>query len=277
MFNVVKKTVWTTALLLSSVVASDVLVSVNGVPITEEDAESFVVMNAPNQHFAQLPKEQQEMIVDRLIERKLFADLAKEEGVEKNPEYLEALNKVKEDLLVNMLMKLQLENAIVSNSEAKAFYDKNSKKFSQPERVHARHILLSSKEDAQGVIDALKGLKGEALKERFIALAKEKSTGPSASTGGDLGFFTKGQMVPAFSKAVWSLPVGSVSQTPVKTQFGYHVIYVEEKKKASVLPYEKVKAQIVASLKQKQFRERIEELAKGLKAKAKIVKPQEKK
>ena len=110
-----------------------------------------------------------------------------------------------------------------------------------------------------------------ALKTKFIDLAKTKSTGPSGPKGGDLGTFAKGQMVPEFSKAVWALENGQMTMVPVKTQFGYHVIYLETKSEAAATPYEQVKDKIITSLKQQQFSAKITQVAKELKSKAKIV------
>jgi len=104
-----------------------------------------------------------------------------------------------------------------------------------------------------------------------MELAKTKSTGPSGPKGGDLGTFTKGQMVPAFSKAVWALENGHMTMVPVKTQFGYHVIYLETKTEAKPASYASVKEKIMLNLKQKQFSSNITEVAKELKSKAKIV------
>jgi parvulin-like peptidyl-prolyl isomerase len=181
------------------------------------------------------------------------------------------MEKIKEELLVNMWMRMQLENTIVSDSEAKEFYEKNKDKFKQPESVSARHILVKTEDEAKAIIKELKPLKDAELKEKFIVLAKEKSTGPSAPKGGDLGTFTKDQMVPEFSKAVWQLKDGTVTLEAVKTQFGYHVIYLEKKNTAQPVTYEKVKDKIILSLKQKQFAGKIAEMAKELKSKAKIV------
>jgi parvulin-like peptidyl-prolyl isomerase len=165
-----------------------------------------------------------------------------------------------------------MDNAVVSDSEAKAFYDKNADKFKQKPTVHARHILVKEEKDATALIGEMKALKGDALKTKFIELAKAKSTGPSGPKGGDLGSFSKGQMVPEFSKAVWALEVGTITTKAVKTQFGYHVIYLEGKKGETTTPYESVKDKIIASLKQKQFASKITEVAKELKSKATIVK-----
>jgi parvulin-like peptidyl-prolyl isomerase len=271
MLKLAKTSLLAVAVLATSVVASDILVTVNGKNITKQEAEAFVNASAPNAHFSQLDQAQQNMIKERLIEKVLFTELAKKEGVEKNPEFIANMEKIKEELLVNVWMKAQMDNAVVSDSEAKEFYDKNSKKFMQKATVHAKHILVKEEKKAQEIIDALKSLNGDALKTQFIVLAKEKSTGPSGPKGGDLGSFSKGQMVPAFSKAVWNLEIGKITTTPVKTQFGYHVIYLEGKSDAKPVPYEQVKEKIITSLKQKQFSSKIAEVAKELKSKAKIV------
>ncbi len=271
MLELAKTSLLAVAVMATSVVASDILVTVNGKNITKQDAEAFVNASAPNAHFSQLAPAQQNMIKERLVEKALFTELAKKEGIDKKPEFQKNMEKIKQELLVNMWMKSQMDNAVVSDSEAKEFYDKNSKRFMQKASVHARHILVKTEKEAQAIIDELKSLDGEALKAKFIELAKAKSTGPSGPKGGDLGNFSKGQMVPAFSEAVWGLDVGKITTKPVKTQFGYHVIYLEGKSDAKPVPYEQVKNKIIASLKQKQFSTKIAEVAKELKSKAKIV------
>jgi len=271
MLKLVKTSLLAVSVMASSVVASDILATVNGENITKQDAQAFVSASAPQANFMELTPAEKKMVTDRLIEKVLFTELAAQEGIDKKPEFKRNMEKIKGELLVNMWMKMQMDNAIVSESEAKAFYDKNAEKFMEPESMHARHILVANEKDAQDIIATLKPLKGEALKAKFIELAKEKSTGPSAPNGGDLGTFTKGQMVPEFSKAVWALEDGQITTTPVKTQFGYHVIYLETKTEAKPASYEKVKNNIITSLKQQQFTAKIKEVAKELKSKAEIV------
>jgi len=258
-------------ILTTSVVASDILVTVNGKNITKQDAQTFVTASAPQTNFAQLSPADQKLVVNRLIEKSLFIELAAKEGIDKKPEFQRNMEKIKEELLVNMWMKTQMDNAIVSASETKEFYEKNKDKFMEKASMHARHILVATEKSAKGIIDTLKSLKGDALKNKFMELAKTKSTGPSASQGGDLGTFTKGQMVPEFSKAAWALNNGEVTTTPVKTQFGYHVIYLETKEDAKPSSYEQVKEKIIATLKQQQFAAKVTEVAKELKSEAKIV------
>jgi len=271
MVKIIRTSIVAAALLATSLTASDILATVNGKNITKQDAEAFVATTAPNAHFSQLPPAQQNMIKERLIEKTLFTELAKKEGIEKDPEFKTALEKIKDELAVNLWMKKQLESVVVSDSEAKEFYEKNKEKFKQPELVHARHILVKDEKTAKEIISELKKHEGAAKKTKFIELAKSKSTGPTGPKGGDLGKFKKGQMVPEFDKAVWQLKKGEITETPVKTQFGYHIIYMEEVIPATVIPYDKVKEQIITTLKQQQFATKVAAIAKELKSKAKIV------
>ncbi len=271
MIKFAKTSLLALSIITSSALASDILVTVNGKNITKQDAQAFVKAQAPQANFSELKAEEQKMITDRLVEKQLFTELAAKEGIDQKAEFKRNMDKIKDELLVNMWMKEQLDNAVVSDSEAKEFYEKNAAQFMGKATMNARHILVESEKDAKEIIDILKSLKDEALKSKFIELAKSKSTGPSGPKGGDLGTFNKGQMVPEFSKAAWALENGQMTTEAVKTQFGYHVIYLETKEDAKPIAYEVVKENIVASLKQKQFSAKIAEMAKELKSKAKIV------
>lgn len=270
MKKMIKVSVVAAAMMVTGLTASDILATVNGKSVTKQDAQVFVRATAPGTNFEQLTPEQKKMITDRLVERVLFVEAAKKEGMEKKAEYKENLEKLKEELLVSLWMKAQMENAIVSDSEAKEFYEKNKDKFKVPESVHARHILVTDEKTAKELIDQLKTLKGNELKVKFIELAKAKSTGPTGPKGGDLGTFAKGQMVPEFEEAVFKLKNGEITVVPVKTQFGYHVIFLEEKKVEATVPFEQVKEKIIQTLKQQQFQTKLAEVAKELKSKAKI-------
>ncbi len=270
MLKLVKTSIFTLSIVASSALASDILATVNGQNITKDDAQTFISASAPKVTFEKLSKDDKKIVVDRLIDKELYSELAQKENIDKKPEFIDNMNKIKKELLVNMWMKEQMDSAIVSDSEAKDFYTKNSSKFMQKAMVHARHILVKNEKDAQAIIDELKTLKGDKLKAKFIELAKSKSTGPSASNGGDLGNFSKGQMVPPFSKAVWKLKVGEITLKPVKTQFGYHIIYLESKTDAKPIPYNKVKNKIILMLKQNNFTSKVMEITKELRSKAKI-------
>ena len=164
----------------------------------------------------------------------------------------------------------------VSDEEAKKFYDENKKEFEQPETVKASHILFRvNKDDSEEVVNqklkAAQTAEARAKKgEDFTALAKELSEEPGAKeSGGDLGFFPKDRMVPEFAEAAFSEKVGDVSD-PVRTQFGWHVIKVTDKKPAGTLPYDEVKAQLITYLKSKKQEDAAQELLKSLRDSAKI-------
>ena len=143
------------------------------------------------------------------------------------------------------------------------------------EAVHARHILIRSARDEdfkkrQTALEKAKSIKKELDEGAdFIELAKKESDGPGAKSGGDLGFFTRGQMTPEFEKAAFSLPVGGISD-PIETEFGYHIIMVEEKRAAKRLRYDDVKLDLANYLFQKKMHDRYEEFVADLRKKADV-------
>ncbi len=164
----------------------------------------------------------------------------------------------------------------IADADAKKFYDTNTEEFKNPETVKASHILfLVNKDDSAEVVKqkeaAAKKAEARAKKgEDFSKLAKELSEEPGAKeSGGDLGFFAKDRMVPEFAEAAFSQKPGTISD-PVKTQFGWHVIKVTEKKPAGTVPFEEVKDQIIAYLKSAKQREAVQAVLKKLKDSAQI-------
>ena len=170
-----------------------------------------------------------------------------------------------------MWMKEKLESIKVSDKEAKEFYNENRDRFEEKEQVRARHILLKDEDSAKGIIDELKKENKDSLRDRFIELAKAKSEGPSKTNGGDLNYFTKDRMVPEFADAAFSMKIGEFSQKPVKTNFGFHVIYIEDKKSKKIKSFESQEESIKKQLQSEKFKKDVDEMVKGLKEKAKIV------
>jgi peptidyl-prolyl cis-trans isomerase C len=173
-------------------------------------------------------------------------------------------------------MKSQVKSPEITDDQAKTFYESNIKEFEQPETVKATHILFMVEPDAPADVvkqkeeAAAKAAQRAAAGEDFTKLAKELSEEPGASeSGGDLGFFPKDRMVPEFADAAFAQKVGDISK-PVKTQFGWHVIKVTDKKAAGTVPFEQVKEQVVSYLKSNNQREAVQAVLNKLKESAKI-------
>ncbi len=254
-------------LLASSSLFAKTYATVNGDKIEDNDIAAILSV-IPGAKFDALKKEQQKQIIEQAIEKRLLAEKAMKSGIEKEKIYQETLAKMKKDLALEIWMKKQFDAQKVSDAELKDFYKKNEKMFKQPEMAKARHILVKSEADAKKIIASLKKAKNKEA--TFIKLAKEKSTGPSGPNGGELGWFDKSKMVKPFADAAFALKKGSYTTKPVKTQFGYHVIFLEEKKKAQNVPFAEAKKKIEQSLKVQKFQAHMKELSKGLKAKADI-------
>ena len=251
--------------------ASDVLATVNGKPITSDDAKQFLASSSPSLNFSTLPQEQKLVVIERLIERELFSEAAKSAKIDQTPEFAKNLEKLKEELMINLWIKSQIDSMVISDGEAREFYEKNKAKFTEPTRIKARHIVVRTKQEADNIIAALRNLEGDMLKKTFIAIATYNSLDATRIKGGDLGEFTKEQMSSDFSKAAWNLGAGHISLTPIQTPMGYHIIFVEQKLQPQVIPYEKAKKDIMISLKQKQFGVYLAQVAKEFKRTAKIV------
>ena len=184
--------------------------------------------------------------------------------------------KLERDLALRKLIDDEITPKVtVSDSEIRAFYDNNPATFTQPERVKASHILIkvdpqanaAQKAEAQKKIDLVQAKLQKG--EDFGALAKEYSEGPSGPKGGDLGYFTRGQMVKAFEEAAFAMKPGEVSGV-VETRFGYHLIKVTDKTPEGTLPYNDVKEKLGEFLKQKKIQDEINVYVKKLEEKAKI-------
>ena len=181
------------------------------------------------------------MLINSLVDTRLMAAQARKIGLNEKAEFKARLSGIEEQLLERMLLAQYIEEE-VTDAKLKARYDSLIRESEPREEVRARHILLKTEEEAK---KAIKDIKGGA---DFAKLAAERSTGPSATKGGDLDFFTEEQMVPAFSKAAFALKKGEVGETPVKTQFGWHVIKVEDRRKTEPPSFESAKEEVRAAM-----------------------------
>ncbi|MBL4784313.1 MAG: peptidylprolyl isomerase [Cohaesibacteraceae bacterium] len=206
------------------------------------------------QHLEKIPPEQQRTaILDVLTDMHLLAREARNLGIDESPEFKARLAFLYERALRNEYFRTQIGGK-VTEADVRARYEKEILGQPQDEEVHARHILVKTKDEAIALIVELDG------GADFIELAKKHSTGPSGPRGGDLGFFGKGQMVPPFEEVAFKLQPGAHTPTPVKTQFGWHVLKLEEKRLKPHPSFEQLAQRIRGSMINELYGKKMEEL-----------------
>jgi len=227
-----------------------------------------------DREFQSLPEYAQQLFADEqgrekflneIINKEMLHQEALKKGLDKTPEFQKKVEEFKKVTLVTELFEKDvMAKAKVSDQEVKDYYDQHKEEFAPTTQIKASHILVKTEDEAKKVMERLK--KGEKFADIAKAVSIDKG---SAINGGDLGYFSKGQMVPEFENAASSMNIGDISSVPVRTQFGYHIIKVTDKKKGSIIEFEKIKAMISQKLtggKQKEaFDQYIAELKKNYK------------
>jgi peptidyl-prolyl cis-trans isomerase C len=232
-----------------------VVAIVNGTKITRAD----VIASAKS-----LPQQYQQQIeaifpalIDRLVDLTLLGEEGRKQNLQEDPEVKAEIAQRADQVIQEALIRRHLKEAMTEDA-IKARYDQFVKETPPQTEVHARHILVETEAEAKDIITQL------AAGADFAQLAKEKSKDPSAKeNGGDLGYFAEGQMVPEFSKAAFAMQVGETSKEPVKTDFGWHVIKVEDRRQKAAPTLEEARAQIQETLSGELMNSYIESLHKG--------------
>ncbi len=203
--------------------------------------------------------------LDDLILRELVMQEARKQGLEQDADYQRKVADFKRGALLEMVLRREVEEKTkVGDEEVKKHFESHRAEFKTGEEVRASHILVKTEEEARKAQEKL------AQGADFGSVAKESSLDPgSKGKGGDLGFFSRGDMVPEFEQAAFSLPVGKVS-SPIKTQFGYHLIKVTKKKEGKQQEYEDVSAHLRQRLLREKQKAAFDSWVGGLKAAAKI-------
>ena len=199
-------------------------------------------------------------LLTRAIDSKLVTLEGRRAGFSKDPDVKKRLLDV-EDQIISEIFLTKTIGSQVTEEALQKIYSETKSEMASGDQIKARHILLDNEEKAAEIIKKLKA------GEEFAKLASEYSTGPSAASGGDLGWFGEGQMVPEFSKAAFALNPGDIVTKPVKTQFGWHIILVEDRKVSAPPSFDEAKEQLASTMSQKLLKELIE----TLRTKAKIV------
>src|SRR5262245_21189407 len=215
--------------------ADPVIAKVNGAEIHQSDLAIAEEELGPSLQQMD-PATRRENLISFLVDMKIVAKAAEDKKVGDNADFKKKLAFARDRLLMDSILNTE-GKAAVTDDAMKKVYEDATKQVSGEQEVHARPILVPTEEEAKAIVEELK--KGAD----FAELAKKKSKDPGAADGGDLGFFTKEQMVPEFSTAAFALEPGKISD-PVKSQFGWHIIKVEEKRNRKAPDFEQVKSQI---------------------------------
>jgi peptidyl-prolyl cis-trans isomerase C len=233
-----------------------VLAKVNGAEIRQSDVTLAEEELGPS--LAQMdPATKKENVLAFLIDMKIVAKAAEDKKIEDRPEFKARMAFTRNRLLMDNLLATE-GKAATTDEAMKKVYDEAAKQIAGEQEVHARHILVETEDEAKAV-------KAELDKGAdFAELAKKKSKDPGAADGGDLGFFTKDQMVPEFSTVAFALEPGKISD-PVKSQFGWHIIKVEEKRNRKAPDFDQVKAQIETYVTRKAQAEYVSKLRESAK------------
>jgi len=218
-----------------------VIAKVNGREITEQDLQMFY-QTIGQQVQGQFQGEQgMQRLVDELIYQELFYAEAVDTKLEDSEEFKLELSKVSDNLLKQFNIKNLIESISIEDADVETFYNENPQYFQGQEQIQASHILVDTEESANDILAEING----GL--TFAEAAQKYSKCPSNQEGGDLGFFSSGQMVPEFEAAAFEMKLNEVSK-PVKTQFGYHLILKTGEQPAVTQPFEAVKGQIAHQL-----------------------------
>ncbi|MGB8397260.1 peptidylprolyl isomerase [Bradyrhizobium sp.] len=245
--------------------ANPVLAKVNGSEIRQSDLA--LAEEELGASLAQMdPAAKKDNVLSFLIDLKIVAKAAEDKKVENTDDFKKRLAFTRNRLLMDSLLATE-GKAATTDEAMKKVYEEASKQITGEQEVHARHILVETEDEAKAILAELK--KGAD----FAELAKKKSKDPGASDGGDLGFFTREQMVPEFSTVAFTLESGKISD-PVKSQFGWHIIRVEEKRSRKAPDFEQVKSQIETYVTRKAQAEYVAKLREAAKVE-RMDKPEE--
>ncbi|HER25356.1 MAG TPA: hypothetical protein ENO17_09965 [Candidatus Atribacteria bacterium] len=223
-----------------------------------------------NQLWEQIPEENKlqldkRLVLDQMISEKLLIQEAKNMGLEEDEDVKEQIKRMTEQIMVQVLIEREiLDKVEVNEEEISEYYEQNKINFTEKEQIHLYNILLNTEEEAQAVLEQLKA-EGD-----FSEIAKEKSTGPSAAQGGDLGYISKGTIIPEIEEVVFALEIEELSNI-VKTDYGFHILKITDKKAETIKTLEEVKEEIIQTLLPTKQKEAFDNLLNDLKSKVEII------
>ena len=234
---------------------------VNGKEISKSEFDLYVE-NVERQSKREIADAEKSQLLDQFISMQLAAEAASKEGIEKDAKVQDQLALARLNVLVDSGLQQWLEKNPVTDAELRPEYD--AQVAQMPKEYHARHILVDDQAKAEAITKELKA-GGD-----FAKSAQKNSKDPSGKNGGDLGWFTLETMVKPFSDAVAALQPGEMTDKPVQSQFGWHVIKLEESRVTSPPPFEEVKDRVKVLVQRKKLQKYLDDLRKNAKVEKKI-------
>lgn len=242
---------------------------VNNEKVTIEDINAIIKSHEDIPAFSALSPREKELVLDQAIEQKLIIQHARKTNIPKQKDFIDSLEVIKNQLLKEFWFKQQFQNISVTQQEIQTYYNEHQANYQQEFMLKARHIIVKSKQKAQQLIKELQSTQKDVQK-LFIELAQTNSIGPSASKGGDLGWFKKGQMLDTFWNKAKHLKEKSFTLTPLQTQYGYHIIYLDAKQQDKTLTLEEMYSTIEQEVQLQKFQHMISQQIQRLKKEAHI-------
>lgn len=236
---------------------SAVVATVDGEVITEADV-AYVAEDLGQDLASVAPENRRTLLIKLMVDMRVMANAARAENMQDSEEF-KRRQRYLEDRTLRRTYLADKVNTVITEENVRAEYDAFVESFAPQEEVRARHILVTDEEDAKSIRAEIEGGKP------FEVAAMENSIDGSAQNGGDLGYFGRGQMVPPFEEAAFALETGAISE-PVQSQFGWHIIKLEDKRDSAPPPFE----QVANQLQQKVFADKFNEVTAALKSEANV-------
>ena len=230
---------------------------VDGTPISREAYDDYLKGLLRGKPAAEVTADEKNQVLDQMINTQLVAAKAEKDGLEKDPDVATRIALVRTQIMADAAAQKYIKNNEPTDQELHAAYDAATDKT----EYHASHILVATKEKAEQLIKKIKG------GAKFEDVAKANSTDNSKANGGDLGWFTTARMVKPFGDAVKGLKKGEITADPVQTQYGWHIIRLDDTRDA---PFDQMKGQLSQGIMQKKFQAYIDELKKSAKIDKKL-------
>jgi peptidyl-prolyl cis-trans isomerase C len=239
--------------------ADPVLARVDGLEIRQSDVEAEI-QRLPPELRTMPPQALQPLLLDQMITQKALVAAARQMGLDRDPEVQSRIRRAEEETLQQALLLREVQ-PLLTDEALRARFARETAARPAEEEIRARHILVPTEQEARTALAEARRTGAD-----FSEVARRRSTGPGAREGGDLGFFKRGDMIPEFEEAAFALQPGQISQNPVRTQFGWHVIKVEERRSAPAPSFEESRE----ALRQQAFEEGVNAAVERIRTAARV-------